>query len=98
MKSGVVIFPTDYAIRADELANATEQRGFESTFFPEHTHIPTSSRAICARVLGTGLVIAVESKPDRQKLAEKLWRRCQGRSDEKAIGSQILQLTGGVGG
>jgi alkanesulfonate monooxygenase SsuD/methylene tetrahydromethanopterin reductase-like flavin-dependent oxidoreductase (luciferase family) len=44
MKYGVVIFPTDYAIRADELAKATEQRGFESIFFPEHTHIPTSRR------------------------------------------------------
>ena len=44
MKYGVVIFPMDYAIRADELAKATEQRGFESIFFPEHTHIPTSRR------------------------------------------------------
>jgi alkanesulfonate monooxygenase SsuD/methylene tetrahydromethanopterin reductase-like flavin-dependent oxidoreductase (luciferase family) len=44
MKYGVAIFPTDYAIRADELAIAAEQRGFESVFFPEHTHIPTSRR------------------------------------------------------
>ena len=44
MKYGVAIFPTDYAIRADELAKAAEQRGFESIFFPEHTHIPTSRR------------------------------------------------------
>jgi alkanesulfonate monooxygenase SsuD/methylene tetrahydromethanopterin reductase-like flavin-dependent oxidoreductase (luciferase family) len=42
MKYGVVIFPTDYAIRPDELAKAAEERGFESIFFPEHTHIPTS--------------------------------------------------------
>src|ERR1700730_5872224 len=44
MKYGAAIFPTDYAIRVDELAKATEQRGFESIFFPEHTHIPTSGR------------------------------------------------------
>src|SRR6266446_4002746 len=44
MKYGVVIFATDYSIRADELAKATGQRGFESIFFPEHTHIPTSRR------------------------------------------------------
>lgn len=44
MKYGVVIFPTDYAIRPDELAKAAEERGFESIFFPEHTHIPTSRR------------------------------------------------------
>jgi alkanesulfonate monooxygenase SsuD/methylene tetrahydromethanopterin reductase-like flavin-dependent oxidoreductase (luciferase family) len=44
MKYGVVIFPTDYAIRPDELAKAAEERGFESIFFTEHTHIPTSRR------------------------------------------------------
>src|SRR5260370_8484379 len=44
MKYGVAIFPTDYAIRVDELAKATEERGFESIFFPKHTHIPTSRR------------------------------------------------------
>jgi alkanesulfonate monooxygenase SsuD/methylene tetrahydromethanopterin reductase-like flavin-dependent oxidoreductase (luciferase family) len=44
MKYGVVIFSTDYAIRPDELAIAAEERGFESLFFPEHTHIPTSRR------------------------------------------------------
>jgi len=45
MKYGVAIFPTDYAIRPDEAARAAEQRGFESIFFPEHTHIPTSRRS-----------------------------------------------------
>ena len=44
MKYGVAIFPTDYAIRPDEVARAAEDRGFESIFFPEHTHIPTSRR------------------------------------------------------
>jgi alkanesulfonate monooxygenase SsuD/methylene tetrahydromethanopterin reductase-like flavin-dependent oxidoreductase (luciferase family) len=44
MKYGVAIFPTDYAIRPDEVARAAEERGFESIFFPEHTHIPTSRR------------------------------------------------------
>ncbi len=44
MKYGVAIFPTDYAVRPDELAKAAEVRGFESIFFPEHTHIPTSRR------------------------------------------------------
>ena len=44
MKYGVAIFATEYAIRPDELARAAEQRGFESLFFPEHTHIPTSRR------------------------------------------------------
>jgi probable F420-dependent oxidoreductase len=40
----LTIFPTDYSIRPDELARAAEERGFESLFFPEHTHIPASRR------------------------------------------------------
>jgi len=44
MKHGVTMFPTDYSIRPDELARAAEERGFESLFFPEHTHIPTSRK------------------------------------------------------
>jgi probable F420-dependent oxidoreductase len=41
---GVVMFPTEYAIAPDELARALEERGFESVWFPEHTHIPASRR------------------------------------------------------
>lgn len=44
MHIGVSIFATDYAIHADELARAAEERGFESLFLPEHTHIPKSRR------------------------------------------------------
>jgi probable F420-dependent oxidoreductase len=39
---GVTMFPTDYAIQPVALAQAAEERGFESLFFPEHTHIPAS--------------------------------------------------------
>ncbi|MGH7788157.1 MAG: LLM class F420-dependent oxidoreductase [Candidatus Binatia bacterium] len=42
MEFGVVMFATDYAIRPAELAREVEGRGFESLWFPEHTHIPTS--------------------------------------------------------
>lgn len=42
MKMGVMSFNTEYSIRADELAIACEERGFESLWFPEHTHIPAS--------------------------------------------------------
>ena len=33
-------FNTEYTIRADELAIEAEARGFDSVWFPEHTHIP----------------------------------------------------------
>jgi probable F420-dependent oxidoreductase len=45
MKFGVEMFPTDYSISVTELARAAEDHGFESLFFPEHTHIPTSRRS-----------------------------------------------------
>ncbi|MBV8906107.1 MAG: LLM class F420-dependent oxidoreductase [Acidobacteriia bacterium] len=44
MRIGVSYFPADYGIDVRELARAAEERGFESLFFPEHTHIPTSRR------------------------------------------------------
>ncbi len=45
MDFGVVMFATDYAIRPDELGRALEERGFESLWVPEHTHIPASRRS-----------------------------------------------------
>ncbi len=45
MKYGIAMFPTDYAIQADELAREMEARGFESLWLPEHTHIPASRKS-----------------------------------------------------
>jgi probable F420-dependent oxidoreductase len=42
MHFGIAMFATEYAISPDELASEIEQRGFESIWFPEHTHIPAS--------------------------------------------------------
>ena len=39
---GVQIFPTDQTIQPIALAKAVEERGLDSLFFPEHTHIPTA--------------------------------------------------------
>ncbi|HXC81222.1 MAG TPA: LLM class F420-dependent oxidoreductase [Trebonia sp.] len=38
----MAIFPTHDAISPPEVARLAEQRGHESLFFPEHTHIPAS--------------------------------------------------------
>lgn len=42
MKFGVAMFQADYAIDPAALARLAEERGFESLWFPEHTHIPAS--------------------------------------------------------
>lgn len=42
MRIGVLIFPTDQTPDPVTIARAVEERGFESLWFPEHTHIPTS--------------------------------------------------------
>jgi probable F420-dependent oxidoreductase len=42
MHIGVYIFPTDKTIHPVDLAPEVEARGFESLWFPEHSHIPSS--------------------------------------------------------
>jgi probable F420-dependent oxidoreductase len=42
MRYGVTMFATDVSIDVVELARAVEERGLDSLWLPEHTHIPTS--------------------------------------------------------
>jgi probable F420-dependent oxidoreductase len=42
MKLGAAVFPTDETLLPGEVARLVEERGFESLWFPEHTHIPAS--------------------------------------------------------
>src|ERR1700752_4148955 len=44
MHFGGAMFFTDYSISATELALAVEERGFESMWAPEHSHIPLSRK------------------------------------------------------
>src|SRR5499425_500515 len=45
MRVGAFYFPTDYGINIAELAKALEDRGFDSLYVPEHTHIPLSRKS-----------------------------------------------------
>jgi len=45
MKLGVAMFFTDYSMTPQELAIAAEQRGFDSVWSPEHSHIPISRKS-----------------------------------------------------
>ncbi len=44
LKIGAVMFFTDYSMQPQELAPILEERGFESLWVPEHTHIPSSRK------------------------------------------------------
>ncbi len=44
MQFGIDIFATDKTIQPIELARAVEERGFESLWLPEHSHIPVSRK------------------------------------------------------
>ena len=59
MDVGLAIFLTGDGIRPDELARAAEERGFESLFFTEHTHIP----------VGRGIAVPARRRAARQVLA-----------------------------
>jgi probable F420-dependent oxidoreductase len=45
MRVGAFYFPADYGINIAELARALEDRGFDSLYVPEHTHIPASRKS-----------------------------------------------------
>ena len=45
VRFGLMIFPTDYAVDPVVLGKEAEAFGFESLFFPEHTHIPISRKS-----------------------------------------------------
>jgi probable F420-dependent oxidoreductase len=45
MMFGASMFPTDYSMTPAALARALEERGFESLWAPEHSHIPVERRS-----------------------------------------------------
>jgi len=61
MRNGVVLFSSDRGIRPATLAKAAEDRGFDTIYVPEHTHIPVKRTAAHP---GTG----DESLPDDRYL------------------------------
>jgi len=45
MRNGLVLFTSDRGIRPATLAAAGEERGFDTFYVPEHTHIPVKRTA-----------------------------------------------------
>lgn len=46
MRNGLVLFTSDRGIRPADLATAAEERGFDTIYVPEHTHIPVRRDAL----------------------------------------------------
>ncbi|HYG93602.1 MAG TPA: LLM class F420-dependent oxidoreductase [Nocardioides sp.] len=46
MRNGIVLFTSDRGIRPADLAKAAEERGFDTVYVPEHTHIPVRREAL----------------------------------------------------
>ncbi|MBE1536795.1 LLM class F420-dependent oxidoreductase [Actinomadura algeriensis] len=46
MRNGVVLFTSDRGITPAALAKAAEERGFDTFYVPEHTHIPVRREAL----------------------------------------------------
>jgi probable F420-dependent oxidoreductase len=49
VRHGLAIFATDEGIPPPELARLAETHGFESLFFPDHTHIPAARTSTAPR-------------------------------------------------
>ncbi|MDF2444242.1 MAG: hypothetical protein JWR01_2445 [Subtercola sp.] len=56
MKVGVYVFATDLDPDPGELALEIESRGFDSMFFPEHSHIPVSRATAYPEQYGGGVL------------------------------------------
>lgn len=46
METGVAIFPTHVSLDPGAVARLIEERGYESLFLPEHSHLPADRRSL----------------------------------------------------
>ena len=80
MRLGIVIFPTDTTLDPVALGKAVEERGFESLWFPEHSHLPLRRSTPWGGVEG------------RPELPEKYWRTYDGYVAMAAIAASTTSL------
>jgi probable F420-dependent oxidoreductase len=64
VKLGVMSFNTEYTLRADRLGRAAEERGYESIWLPEHTHIPIPPDGVVRSPLGEELPVEYRHMSD----------------------------------
>ena len=57
MKIGAVMFFATESMQPAPLARAMEDRGFESLWVPEHTHIPSGGKSVYPAAGGLGVLV-----------------------------------------
>ena len=100
MKHGVQFFPSAESMSPVRFARAAEERGFESVFFPDHTHVPVVGTSAGAgggrtRLLphGHGPIVvlgAVAAATSRSVSARRLPRR-RTRSDHPGQADRLAR-------
>ena len=91
MKIGAVMFFTTDSMRPAPLARALEERGFESLWVPEHTHIPSSRKS---EYPSGGALI--RPRP-RTKVAPAATNRSTATwSSQSSVASSLIRVATGV--
>ena len=75
MKLAAAVFPTDETLAPQEVARLCEERGFESLWFPEHTHIPASRETPYPAGGDLPLDVLALAGPVRGADRRRRWRR-----------------------
>ena len=88
MKIGFYYFATDYSMPIVEVARALEERGYESLFVPEHTHIPVEPPHAVARRRRAAAAVFAHPRPVRRAR-----RGGRGRPATLRLGTGICLLT-----
>ena len=65
MHLGLCTFVTEYSIDPVRLGRLAEERGFDSLFFPEHTHIPVEPRHALSRRRRAAARVQPHARPVR---------------------------------
>jgi len=96
MRHGIVLFTCDRGITPAQAARAAEERGFDTFYVPEHTHIPVKREAAHPRT-GDGTLPddrysrTLDPPPGRSRSLGR------GRRDRTPLGT-AGRLAGGGGG
>src|SRR6266851_8875526 len=98
MHLGIFSYNVEYGARPDELARAAEERGFESFWVGEHTHIPASRLTPYPGGEPLPKPYYHMADPFVSLMAAAAARRAAGRAGPRRGGAGLRVLLGGRNG